>query len=301
LKIVICFLGIHCGSGFFAEDLKAFECKTIAAKLNPSSSMSIRELWIRYKQDGGIEVRNLLIETYLPLVKYHSDKILETLPRAINSDDLLSEGFFGLLEAIEAFDLDRGVKFETFSALRIRGAILDSLRALDFRPKSTRSRSSAFKETRRKLREQNGWVEPTDDQVFAKLGVLDKIKNSVSRGDKLLEDSKSTMRTISISRRRFETDSGKDITEGDMILIGRDSEALENESYNWIRPLRGLIPQEKLAITLYFKEYRTMKEIGEKLGVTEGRASQIIKQGLEVLKSKGEDLLRDQFKAPLTE
>ena len=93
--------------------------------------LSIEELWARFRSTGADDIRNFLMEHYLPLVRYNAERIYTRLPDEVDIEDLMSAGLFGLKDAIEAFDLDRGVKFETYCAPRIRGAILDELRSMD--------------------------------------------------------------------------------------------------------------------------------------------------------------------------
>ncbi|HUU43905.1 MAG TPA: sigma-70 family RNA polymerase sigma factor, partial [Planctomycetota bacterium] len=95
----------------------------------------IQDLWATYKSEKSQKVRNLLIENYLPLVKAVAERLHSKMPKEVDLDDLMSEGVFGLMDAIEAFDMERGVKFETFSNPRIKGAILDKLRSLDWVPR----------------------------------------------------------------------------------------------------------------------------------------------------------------------
>ncbi|MCZ6684338.1 MAG: sigma factor, partial [Planctomycetota bacterium] len=107
----------------------------------PATQLDIREVWIDYKGQPSQELRNVLMEHYLHLVKFNADRIRAKLPTEVEVDDLISAGMFGLVDAIEAFDLDRGVKFETYCSPRIRGAILDELRSMDWVPRLVRNRS----------------------------------------------------------------------------------------------------------------------------------------------------------------
>src|SRR5271168_2294809 len=131
----------------------------------------IAEIWKSYKEDqSNQELRNILIERYLPLVKYNAERIWARLPEGVDLDDLISAGVFGLMDAIDAFDLDRGVKFETYCVPRIRGAMLDELRTMDWVPRLVRSKHTKLEDTRKRLEAELGRP-PTSDEMASKLGV----------------------------------------------------------------------------------------------------------------------------------
>src|SRR5438132_13948772 len=110
--------------------------------------VDVQQLWRDHKAEPTIELRNQLVELYLPLVKYNAERIWSRLPDGVDLDDLISAGVFGLMDAIEAFDLERGVKFETYCVPRIRGAILDELRTMDWLPRLARSKATTLAEPR---------------------------------------------------------------------------------------------------------------------------------------------------------
>src|SRR5688572_25699016 len=113
----------------------------------PAQQEDIAEVWVRYKQDPTNKMlRNRLVEQYLPLVKYNGERIWSRLPEGVDLDDLISAGVFGLMDAINAFDMSRGVKFETYCVPRIRGAMLDELRTMDWVPRLVRSKASRLNE-----------------------------------------------------------------------------------------------------------------------------------------------------------
>ena len=99
------------------------------------TDMDVQQVWQAYRETGNVEYRNRLVERYLPLVKYNAERIWARLPDGVELDDLISAGTFGLMDAIDAFDLGRGVKFETYCVPRIRGAMLDELRTMDWVPR----------------------------------------------------------------------------------------------------------------------------------------------------------------------
>ena len=130
----------------------------------------LQELWVGYKHRKAQEDRNRLIENYLPLVKYVAERLHSRMPKEVELDDLMSEGVFGLMDAIEAFDLERGVKFETFSNPRIKGAILDKLRSLDWVPRLVRARAHKIDDAYKQFEIQHGRI-PADDEIAGQMGV----------------------------------------------------------------------------------------------------------------------------------
>jgi RNA polymerase sigma factor for flagellar operon FliA len=132
--------------------------------------VDIAQVWRDYKEAPSIELRNQLVEKYLPLVKYNADRIWQRLPDGVDLDDLISAGIFGLMDAIEAFDLERGVKFETYCVPRIRGAMLDELRTMDWVPRLVRSKATKMEEARKSLEASLGRP-PRPDEMAGRLGV----------------------------------------------------------------------------------------------------------------------------------
>src|ERR1700678_4030898 len=113
--------------------------------------VDVQQPWRDYKTEPTVELRNQLVELFLPLVKYNAERIWSRLPEGVDLDDLISAGVFGLMDAIEAFDLERGVKFETYCVPRIRGAMLDELRCMDWVPRLVRSKATKMEEARKTL------------------------------------------------------------------------------------------------------------------------------------------------------
>src|SRR5213594_3917869 len=132
--------------------------------------VDVPQLWRDYRAEATVELRNQLVEHYLPLVKYNAERIWSRLPDGVELDDLISAGVFGLMDAIEAFDLERGVKFETYCVPRIRGAMLDELRTMDWVPRLVRSKASKMEEARKSLETLLGRP-PRPDEMSQKLGV----------------------------------------------------------------------------------------------------------------------------------
>src|SRR5207237_5440968 len=142
----------------------------------------ISEVWQEFKKDqSSKELRNLLIEKYLPLVRYNAERVWSKLPDGVDLNDLISAGVFGLMDAIEAFDLTRGVKFETYCVPRIRGAMLDELRTMDWVPRLVRTKASKVEEARKTLEASLGRP-PSPVEMAERLGVsLDEFHKM--RGD----------------------------------------------------------------------------------------------------------------------
>src|ERR1700726_773511 len=144
--------------------------------------VDVQQLWRDYRAEPSIELRNQLVELYLPLVKYNAERIWARLPEGVDLDDLISAGVFGLMDAIEAFDLERGVKFETYCVPRIRGAMLDELRTMDWVPRLVRSKASRLEESRKALEAALGRP-PRPDEMAEKLGI------SLQEYDRMMGDA----------------------------------------------------------------------------------------------------------------
>jgi len=229
----------------------------------------IRQVWIQYKKHKTEELRNILMEHYLHLVRYNAERIHVKLPDEVELDDLMSAGIFGLMDAIASFDLDRGVKFETFCAPRIRGSILDELRAMDWVPRLVRSRAHKLDAATKELEVEMGRT-PTNEEIARRL------KISMSEFEKMAKDA-SAVGLVSLSRKWFETDSNKDVREIDVLEDKRGADPVREIQRKDLKELmtRGLSRAERLIIILYYFEEMTMKEIGATLDLSESRVSQM--------------------------
>lgn len=240
----------------------------------------IMDVWRQFKDQGGEDLRNRLVENYLALVKYNAERIYAKLPDEVELDDLYSAGIFGLMDAIESFDLNRGVKFETYCAPRVRGAILDELRSMDWVPRLVRSRAHKLGEAKKTLEAELGRV-PTDEETASHMGI--------DQGEyaKLKRDS-NAVSLVSLSRKWFETDSQKDVCEIDVIEDKRGSNPLDEIQRRDLKEslIRGLSRAEKLILVLYYYEEMTMKEIGATLDLSESRVSQMHSSILARLKAQ---------------
>jgi RNA polymerase sigma factor FliA len=229
----------------------------------------IQAVWQEYRDRPTVELRNRLVERYLPLVKYNAERIWARLPDGVELDDLISAGVFGLMDAIDAFDLTRGVKFETYCVPRIRGAMLDELRTMDWVPRLVRSKASKMEHARKELEAALGRP-PRGEELAAKLGIpIEQLDNYLGEA--------TAVNLVSLNKKWYETDSYKDVREIDIL---EDKKAEDPTGRLQNRDLmklvtRGLNRNERLIVILYYYEEMTMKEIGATLNLSESRVSQM--------------------------
>ncbi len=241
--------------------------------MNRESRTDVTSLWEEYKGTGDADAREHLILNYSPLVKYVAGRISANLPQSVEGGDLISYGIFGLIDAIEKFDLERGIKFETYAIARIKGAILDELRALDWVPRSVRAKA---REIERAYITLEGRLrrEPSDAELAKELDISEKDLHNIftklsyttvisceelwpSGTDR--EDSSSLLNTVADDAAPNPVELFESVEMKDIL-----AEAIER-----------LPDREKTVIALYYYEGLTLKEIGEILGVTESRVSQL--------------------------
>jgi RNA polymerase sigma factor for flagellar operon FliA len=241
------------------------------------------ELWQDYRRTGDRAIRDRLILTYAPLVKFVAGRLGATLPSHVDEQDLVSYGLLGLIGAIERFDPDREIKFETYAIARIKGAIIDELRSLDWVPRSVRTRAREIDRAIASL-ERTLMRAPTDEEIAAKLELtLPELEES------LAEISRTSMAALD----ELWTPSGG----GDQVSLidtiedqaGPDPEiSLETTELKEAlgEAIARLPEREKLVVTLYYYEELTLREIGEVLGVTESRVSQLHTKAVLRLKAR---------------
>ncbi len=233
----------------------------------------VDQLWSEYKRSGDRKARDQLIVRYSPLVKFVAGRVSAGLPQSIEQADLVSYGMFGLIDAIEKFDTDRNIKFETYAITRIKGAIIDELRSIDWVPRSVRAKARAVEQAYASLEASLGRA-PTDAEVAAALQIsetdlqqifgqisyigivaLDEVisggggerGDSVTLGDSLADRGEGPMAA-------FEVEEMKQILAGAINRLG---------------------DREKIVLSLYYYENLTLAQIGQVLGVTESRVCQI--------------------------
>lgn len=245
-----------------------------------TTSLDWGMVWREFKHSGDPVLRNRLVENFLPIVKYNAERIGAKLPDEIENDDLISAGIFGLLDAIDSFDLGRGVKFETYCAPRIRGAILDELRSMDWVPRLVRSRASKLDRVSRELESTLG-RSPTEPEI------AQRMKLPPPEFEKLIRDA-TAVTQVSLSRKYNETDSSKEVCEIDVLEDKRGRDPVSEIHKKDLKDLitRGLTRAERLILILYYYEEMTMKEIGATLDLSESRVSQMHSSILRRLKEQ---------------
>ena len=239
----------------------------MATKLTDEIALKV---WHEYKQDQtDQDLRNALIERYLPLVRYNAERVWAKLPEGVDLNDLISAGVFGLMDAIDAFDLERGVKFETYCVPRIRGAMLDELRTMDWVPRLVRSKASKLEAARKRAEAQLG--RPPSDTDLAQ-----RLQLSNEEFDKLKSEA-NAVNLVSLNKKWYETDSYKDVREIDILEDIKGEDPTRGIQKRDLMKLvtKGLNRNERLIIILYYYEELTMKEIGSTLGLSESRVSQM--------------------------
>jgi len=247
-------------------------------------AIELRELWKRYKTSADERARERLVVAYAPLVKYVAGRLSSGLPAHVEESDLISYGLTGLISAIERFDLTREIKFETYAITRIRGAIIDELRMLDWVPRSVRARARDIERANTKL-EARLHRAPTDEEVAAELSIT-----VAEFHDSLNEISRSTI--VALDELWNVSDSGGDQVSLLDTLPDRgapDPQQLVDQGEMRTRiadAIAALPDREKLVIALYYYENLTLREIGEVLGVTESRVSQLHTKAVLRLRSK---------------
>jgi RNA polymerase sigma factor for flagellar operon FliA len=232
-------------------------------------SQNIEQVWTEYFSTHSEACRNILMEHYLHIVKYSADRICSKLPDKVELDDLVSAGIFGLKDAIEAFDPQRGVKFETYCSPRIRGSILDELRNMDWVPRLVRARAHRLEKALQTLEAQLGRL-PNERELASEMEL------PIEEFHRLQRDASATG-VISLNNKFNENEGEKDIREIDIIEDQRSQNPVIEAQKRDLKGLltKGLTRAEKLIIILYYYEEMTMKEIGATLDLSESRVSQM--------------------------
>ncbi|MFQ5607936.1 MAG: FliA/WhiG family RNA polymerase sigma factor [Candidatus Zixiibacteriota bacterium] len=277
------------GEGMNTDDVIAEVTQAKKRRRERRSAQAALE-WTRYRRTRSDESRDNLLNLYLPLVRSVAGRMAMGFPRSVELQDLINTGVIGLIEAFKNFDPDRGVKFETYAVPRIRGAILDELRALDWVPRSTRAKARSIDKATTSLENDFGRP-PTEDELASKLeythtelmAALDDVScSTVLSLDEVIfrdEDNRQVPRIESIE------------DKSDMSVLNA---VLKKELQAFLRVAIGnLTEQEKLVIALYYFEELTLKEIGAVMTISESRVSQIHTKSVSKLRG----LIQERFAA----
>jgi RNA polymerase sigma factor for flagellar operon FliA len=257
--------------------------------MNRLEDSKARDLWHKFKAEGDQDARNRLILAYAPLVKYVAGRMSSGLPAHIEEADLISYGLLGLIGALERFDPSREIKFETYAIARIKGSIIDELRSLDWVPRSVRSKAREIEKVIALL-ETRLHRAPTDEEIASELGMPD-------------DEFQTTLTQISntsiIALGELWAISGSDGDTASLIDTIEDPKARDPSRMLDVTEMKSrlaaaidaLPKREKIVIALYYYENLTLREIGEVLGVTESRVSQLHTKAILRLKGR----LRDEI------
>jgi RNA polymerase sigma factor FliA len=244
----------------------------------------LKGLWREYRKTQDRAIRDRLILTYAPLVKFVAGRLGSGLPAHVDENDLVSYGLLGLIGAIERYDPDRDVKFETYAITRIKGAIIDELRAMDWVPRSVRARAREIERAMSSLEAQLHRA-PSDAEIAEKIGITEAE----------LEDSLTDIARSSIAALdevwTISSSGGDQVALIDTIedTAGPEPQTAldETETREALAESIAALPErEKIVITLYYYEELTLREIGDVLGVTESRVSQLHTKAILRLRSR---------------
>jgi RNA polymerase sigma factor FliA len=247
-----------------------------------SAEAGIESLWSEFKATGTQELRNQLIIYYMPFVKYIASRVLAGLPRHFDEEDLVSYGIIGLIDAIERFELDRNLRFETYAIPRIKGAIIDELRTIDWVPRSVRTMARAIEQAFARL-EGTLRRTPIEAEVAAELEM------SVEDFHKALRKI-STVGMMALDEVRSGGDSSERSTLGETLPDGSwgpvDTFEAKESKEALVMAVDGMPERERTVLMMYYYDGLTLMEIGQILGVTESRVCQINTKALRQLRSK---------------
>ncbi|RJQ33389.1 MAG: RNA polymerase sigma factor WhiG [Actinobacteria bacterium] len=243
----------------------------------------LKELWKKFKESPSNDIKDRLIVYYSPLVKYVASRVSASLPPNIEMADLNSYGMFGLIDAIDKFDIKRDIKFETYAMSRIKGAIVDELRSLDWVPRSVRQMGRELEKVYQELQTKNKKA-PSDQEIADELDLsLDKLYDLYN---KLSSSSMIALEEMKI----YDGPSDDKLAVIDMLEDQSVDDPLEIFELKEMESVLGdsiqqLPERERIIVTLYYYEGLTLREIGEILGLTESRVSQLRTKAIVGLKS----------------
>lgn len=251
---------------------------------SPATAETMAVLWRDFKASGDHHLREQLILHYSPLVKYVAGRVSVGLSGMVEQADFVSYGIFGLIDAIERFDPSRSIKFETYAINRIRGAIIDELRALDWIPRSLRQKAREIEQASVRLEHRLGQT-PNERQIAQEMGIrlaeLHQIFSRLSLVNVMALDEVLTLSTGDGDRLSL-METLEDLSADDPV------EVVENRETRHLlaRAVNTLPDREKTVVTLYYFEGMTLAEIGQVLGVTESRVCQIHAKAVLTLRTR---------------
>ena len=233
----------------------------LALEVRNIQTKDLEGLWIAYQNDHSTEIRDKLVHHYLPLVKVVAGRIAMGMPQYVEREELISNGYFGLLEAMERFDPKRGFKFETYAVVRIRGAILDAIRAQDWIPVSVRQKARAYTHVMAELEQQLG-RSASDGEIASAMNM-----DSQDFGQFIGQLQATTIMPL------------EDYTHSDTLMDPAESPSEQAEigdvKNTLISAINRLPDKEKTVVALYYYEGMTLKEISLILKLSEARISQL--------------------------
>jgi RNA polymerase sigma factor for flagellar operon FliA len=246
----------------------------------PVSDGELEIIWRTFKRTRDENLRNTLIEHHMPLVRAIAERVLQTLPKSIELDDLSSAGTFGLMDAINGFDLSRGIKFKTYCTTRIRGSILDELRSQDWVPRLVRLKAHRLDRAIRQLEGELGRA-PNQSEIASALGItLDELH---------AHEAEANAKTIfSLSEKWDDGDEEKEMEKIEILADRKSVDPVDTiQQHDALEMITGsLTKKERLIILMYYYEGLTMRVIGEIMELTESRVCQIHSNVMARLKAQ---------------
>lgn len=241
---------------------------------------ALERIWVTYKRTHDTNLRNILIERHMPLVRVIAERLLQTLPKSIELDDLTSAGTFGLMDAIDGFDLARGIKFKTYCTTRIRGSILDELRSQDWVPRLVRLKAHRLERT---LRELEGTLgrDPNNFELAEAMGL------TIQEFEETVQEA-SAKTIFSLSEKWDDSDDDKEMEKVEILADKKGIDPFFAVQQKDVLDLitRNLTKKERLIVIMYYYEGLTMREIGEIMELTESRVCQIHSNVMARLKAQ---------------
>ena len=252
-----------------ATKAKAAETKAPASGTQPLTEAELEIVWKTFKRTRDENLRNTLIEQHMPLVRSIAERVLQTLPKSIELDDLASAGLFGLMDAINGFDLTRGIKFKTYCSTRIRGSILDELRSQDWVPRLVRLKAHRLERAVRQLEGELGRA-PNQVEIAKALGIsLEELQAHQAEAN--------AKAIFSLSEKWDDGDEEKDMEKVEILADRKSTNPLDTVQQSDALDMitSSLTKKERLIVIMYYYEGLTMREIGEIMELTESRVCQI--------------------------